>query len=540
MRPGTAPCAEAPEDEAMLTQRLRYEEEDSVDLPNDQLTLMDPAASPKNEQAWAKSTKARLGRAKILRQAAECELAKSVVGHHEGKQNHNQVMGKMQSHLRKKIDTTHNLARSLWDRTTGTEDTIRHIGHSIFQLTRAQQATLAPLDVIGRCLELRKARPASELVHDTFQKSLEEEQAMLFYSQRQYSERMGMSRSVLEELKQAKEMLHADMVKKRHATRLDKAVMRGTDGGQVKEVPGDSHQQEEEGHLPPMPDATNAARPVSAEGPIRPQTTSGGSPQKAVLSARTHAEYMQRKGNQEVACVEPAMPQCQQAKWHDNTQALITNTYDQCGMATRLCTKNEEMLRDRQRDCESARKIVVESMRRRLTETGDLKKALELELRETNFALQCMEEGLAESERQCELHNVPLAQVKHGMALRNKRLDGEKVRDTVQVAKEHMLNVINANLNAFQEQYRRKKAVLDQMSAVRQQLSDDLTCKVKALYLDNQCSKLLTRPHSARMPVAPAHPMKPHFRRKGQQNNSNQPREDPRFAQTWGPGSNDW
>merc|ERR1711988_1775951 len=162
-----------------------------------------------------------------------------------------------------------------------------------------------------------------------------------------------------------------------------------------------------------------------------------------------------------------------------------------------------------------------------MLETAQLRKALEQEIRETDFAVTSMEEGLSETERQCGLHHIPLQQITSGMEMRNKRMGGEKIRDTVAVAKEDVLNVINTNIKALQEQYKRKKTVLEQMTTMRQQLHEDLRYKIQAIAIDTQCSKLLTRPHSARL-GCPSPPLqavgKQPFRRKGPgQNNSRTP-----------------
>merc|ERR1712107_384482 len=128
--------------------------------------------------------------------------------------------------------------------------------------------------------------------------------------------------------------------------------------------------------------------------------------------------------------------------------------------------------------------MVVESMRKRMLETAQMRKALEQEIRETDFAVTSMQEGLSETERQCSLHHIPLNQITTGMEMRKKRLEGEKTRDTVQLAKEDVLSVINTNIKALQEQYKRKKTVLEQMQAMRQQLSEDLRYKIQAISID--------------------------------------------------------
>lgn len=533
----------------------------TTDLDQQQQSIQDSVPehsvlSPRNEQVWLASTKSRLGRAKSLRQAAEGELQKSTVGVTEGRSKHDAVGNKMQSHLRKKIDTTHNLARSLWDRTTGTEETIRHIGHSIFQLTRAQQATQTPLDVVGRCLELRRARPTPENVHDHFQKALEEEQACLMYSRQQFTERVEVSRGMLQELEQAKTLLHQDMVRKRHASRLDRTchTMLHHQRVAVEEEEQDAPytSQRSEGERPADGGspyrATQLPRMSAMKrgevdpkspfgGPLGPRPQSAGQPNGQ--GSKGQIPYSARASTG----TWPGEPDCttQSGKWHDNAQQLLANTHDLCVTASRLCVKNEECLHERQKECDTCRKMVVETMRKRLVETADLRKQLEKEMRETDFAVTGMQEGLAETERQCEMHNVPLTQLKLSMQAREKRKGGEQIRDTVTLAKEDVLSVINNNIRALQEQFKRKKKVLTEMIEMRAQLQEDLRFKIQALSIDNQCSKLLTRPHSARLGATPPPKdaiSKPHFRRKAQgvsqpRGKQQQPAENMSYNQRW-------
>jgi hypothetical protein len=537
---------------AMSAQGANSEDEGTLalaGLDQAEVSVQDPPASPKNEQSWAASTRSRLGKAKSLRQAAEGELAKVSVEAHEGKHRHGVLSTKAQSHLRKKIDTTHSLARSLWDRTTGTEDTIRIIGHSIFQLTRAQQATLNPFGVISKCLEMRKTRPVQELVHDHFQRALEDEQAMLLHAQKDYVERMEISRGIMKELEEAKVLLHADMVKKRHATRIDKAALRGPDGvhpdKDLEDHRIDHKDHQEADQLPRVQEhGRGEPRPYSAgkaysmgQGSTPSQKSNGG------LPAGQHSHQHQRNQQQALsargACPDSALDSAATERWKDHAHSLMSTTHDLCGTASRICVKNDEMLRERQKELDSHRKLVTENMRRRLLETTELKKALEQELRDTDFAITGLEEGLAETERQCELQNVPLKQLKQSLAIRSKKMEGEHVRDTVQIAKEEEMASIHTTMRNLQEQYRRKQTVLAQMTAVRQQLYDDLRCKVLALSIDQQCSKLLTRPHSARLgPAPPAQGIvKPHFRRKNQGPSASR---DQQMAATWGPGCPGW
>lgn len=602
-----------PEDEAAIQPYNQESQQESV--------------SPKNEQVWAASTKTMLGKAKSLRQAAEGELAKTTVDWHEGKQKSEAMGNKNQSQLRKKIDTTHSIARSLWDRTTGTEDTIRHVGHSIFQLNRAQQATSTPLDVITKCIELRKARPLQELVYDHFQKALEEEQAALQFSQKAYQERVDISRGILQELEEAKGLLRSDMLQKRQASRYTpapgqapgQATERGGPGPRSPSAAGCSSTHDRTQGPPsfdtfgqsfgtfedPCPPHTFAVEPLAcpAHGynfnmncklcqrsldnaeeeklekeadwrereaekragrslPRMPESSPGQGgrytqspvPHMSSAYAQTDVEGVGAKNaktprpqsaGQYGQCravatrLGPGDPGC-------HAQQLLAHTHELCSTAARICSRNEEVLKDRRRDCELTRKSVVENMRKRMLETSELKKALEQEIRETDSAIGGMGDGLAETERQCSIHNVALdGEPNKGepgpVLLRKQRADGERKGVGRPPEKDEPPTVSNVNIRALQEQYKRKRTVLEQMSMVRHQLGDDLRCKVQAFNIDSQCSKLLTRPHTARVGVGPSPPAqakngKPPFRRKG----NNGVVISRGMAATWGPGSDDW
>jgi len=552
-QPGKTSSTDEPEYEAAIT---AYDQ-DNASIQD--LGIQEPV-SPKNEQVWSALTKMRLGKAKNLRQAAEGELAKTNVDLHEGKTNKEQFGNKMQSNLRKKIDTTHSIARSLWDRTTGTEDTIRHVGHSIFQLTRAQQATIGPSSVNSKCLELRKSRPLQEAVYDHFQKALEEEQAALQFTQKSYQERVEVSRGILQELEQAKALLHEDMLRKRHASRYagqpeQPQPPRGNEGSDrpysTQSDFGEDKAFEQEFQEAPACPAHGALPNANCKICQRLMAQMMVERSRENTKDEIPLPQMAEPKRGGVVAKTATTPRPQSAGKPgalaklDPAQQLLANTYELCAAASRICARNEEVMRDRQKDCEVTRKMVVENMRKRLLETADLRKALEQEIRETNYAIGGMEDGVAETERQCLIHNVPLAgQLNKSMANReSQRGDGGKIRDVAPMGKEEGFSVNNANVRALQEQHKRKKTVLIQMTDVRAQLSDDLRCKVQAFNIDSQCSKLLTRPHSARLGGGPSPP--PHrqgggkapFRRRGPNGNA---ANAGGMANTWGPGSNGW
>lgn len=463
--------------------------------------------SPKNETVWADSTKSKLGKAKFLRQIAESEFCRSAQGGTADTQKRDIAGNRIQCQLRKQIDAKQKISRALWDNTTGTDETIRYIGHSVNQLYRAHQATDKPLAVIERCLELRASRPPQEKLNDIFQKALEDERTALLTAQQHLLERIEDSGTALKELELGKWLLRQDMFKKRH-----NAVHSSGDNRLVGDG-GDTPAQ-----LPRVQQwkrtQNNASRPRSA-----------GSPSFTLVKKNDSENPVQSpKG-------EPR-----------DAEQLLADTNELCLVAGRLSIKNEEILRARENDCENAHKHSLEAMRKRLLQTVDLKKALERELRETGVAFREMEKALAETERQCEQHKVPIDKSKLGPPLRRKVADREPAAledkqhdDLTKTVSNGVVAPTSRKLQiqeALQDEYRRKTAVLSKMGDIREQLQEDLRCKMDALKIDMQCSKLLTRPHSAH-PSPPGNgSQKPLFRRRYER--------EAGVTATFGPGSSGW
>jgi hypothetical protein len=492
---------------------------------------------PKTEQIWAASTWSRLGKAKNLRQVAEGELAKSAVGVTEGNQQRDVTSNRKQSSLRKKIDTTHTLSRALWDRTTGTEDAWRFVNHSVTMLHRSDQQIQTPLCVVEQCLELRRTRPAQENVNDIFQRALEEEQATLKKARQQYANRIDTSGIYMKELEDAKILLQEDLMRKRiphlKVRTAPVAIADGQDQEGTDHLPRVLPQQKPEADASPSNQQRpqSAARPSSRMAITSPQRGSASNDVRAGRTSRRHAE------------------------------TLMAETVDLCTNAQRMAVKNEEICRAREKDCENARKSTVETMRKRMLQTVELKKALETEIRETDVALSSMEHGLTEIEGQCGVSSEEmdklLKQVRQAAVGARSREDGGHPRDTGSerkpeagsVSDDGTCNTPSAKdaivlsgvpttcltcTKALLDQYRRKLKVVSDMIEVRRLLCEDLDCKTAAMRIDSQCSKLLTRPQSARTkqpkPPADGGASKPHFRRKHQV-------ED---GATWGPGSKGW
>lgn len=149
----------------------------------------------------------------------------------------------------------------------------------------------------------------------------------------------------------------------------------------------------------------------------------------------------------------------------------------------------------------------------RIAETLELRRALEQEIVESDLAIINMEDCLVKTRKECDKHHITLLGFDKHFAVRNGRIPGERIRDTVMIATEDARDVIDGTMLTLQDQLLKKQEILEQMKAARQSLQEDLRHKVDTFTIELACSRLSQRPHSSKDGKQGI--TKPHFLRKG-------------------------
>lgn len=424
-----------------------------------------------DEAMWAATTKSKLKCAQALRNEADGQLRRTYMEHHCGTQRREQAYIRQRGHLQQKIDLTEELTRMLM----GSKESIlyahRLLGASIFQLSKGHAATWPQLDVVERRLELREKRCPQERIQDHLQQALEGEQDRLHASQKQLVGRLNTSRDCLAELERLTGLVNEDIERKRHAARLDRALLRDPRYARV-----------EENTLPPMLMVSQgdeqAPRPHSA----RAYSASVPSPAVRQSSKSTAA-------GADETCVQI----CQMNAWQSIAHHLCEKVHKHEATVGLVCQENKAILAEIRKACEAARQTTEAHMKKRLTEVRDLRRALEQEIRESDLTILNVEDGLTRSKRECERHRMALAGLERGVTARDGRIHGERIRDNVMFAQEGKRDIVSNTIKSLQLQIERKDTVLEQMTQSRNAMLEDLKQKVDTFTIDLACSRVCTR-----------------------------------------------
>eukprot|EP00930_Biecheleria_cincta_P099795 TRINITY_DN9140_c0_g1_i2.p1 TRINITY_DN9140_c0_g1~~TRINITY_DN9140_c0_g1_i2.p1 ORF type:complete len:536 (-),score=135.25 TRINITY_DN9140_c0_g1_i2:6-1613(-) len=426
---------------------------------HDALCLVDP---PESEAAWAASTADRLKSARALRQIAQGQLAKTNRETEKGTQRKAEATKSYQITVRKRMDKMEVMIRNLMDHVQLLDHAMHEAGYSSFHLQRADSAAASQLDVADRRTEVRQQRPPRERVLDAFGKALDEERQLLRALRKRLAVEIDACRQLLAQCEEAREAVLADVRRKRHAMRLERVVWRGPDVG-------------------------------------------AGAKQQA---SRARA----------MSTCDRQMASTQTGNWEAESEQLMNKACTLAVKVDKLSHVQKEFLSEAASECERTQKQTEQSMRKRLAELTDFRKALDNEIQNIGDMIIHVQESLDETQRQCDLYNVPLKQLDEANAIRKQRIGGENIRDSVRLQQGETFTVLTGNQRALQDQHSQQADTLQQMQLQRAELWQDLQDKVAALNVDIATSRICIRPksgHNVRTPCPPPQRIKKdHFRRK--------------------------
>lgn len=420
------------------------------------------AEPPESEAAWAACTASRLKTARALRQIAEGQLAKSHREAVQGTQRKAEATKSYQITVRKRMDKMEVMIRNLMDHVQLLDGAMHEVGYSSFHLQRADSAVANQLDVAERRSALRQKRPPRENVLDTLGKALDEEQHILGSMRARLAVEIDACRQLLAQCEEARQAVLTDVRNKRHAMRLERVVWRGPDVVAAKTKPG-----------------FHAKRMSTFEG-INMTTQTGN--------------------------------------WEAESTQLMNKACNLSAQVNKLSEAQKDLLNHASVECERMQKQTAESMKKRLAELTEFRKAIDGEVADIDDMIIHIQENLDETQRQCDLYKVPLQQLDQANAIRKQRLGGENIRDSVKVCQGETMEVLTTVQRQLQEQHAQQSDTLKQMQLQRQELWQDLQDKLASLNIDTAASRICIRPKSGHNVGTPSPPpqriKKDHFRRK--------------------------
>jgi len=405
---------------------------------------------PESTERWHQKTFENLNHAKALSRHAQKSMMDNAHASNEGSRRHQNSTQNVQNMIKKKMGITSDLIKALEDRIESVEDTIRQVGESLFSLERARRSKWAPLNVCERRLELRDGRPLQELIRDQCQEAMEHERQTLLEARQELEEQTSTTKEMLMNLENAKASLVSDLQNKRHSMRIDRSCL---SPGKLK-----SGSTQDRLVLPSLQDVANYGQPPT------PNTAS-----KPVVGA-SHEESRQLDARQLI-------------------QAAIHLEED----AVRLCNASDAAMIATKKECTRASNMALDALARRCHETDDLKKRIEIQLRETDETIVQTEMSLTKTKKKLDSHEQPLNALDKQFHMRGKRTQTESIRDNVHEELESHLDSVKKSVKALSNKYQSTKDVLEQLRSSKDRMVQDHRSKQSALKIDDSCLKVTPR-----------------------------------------------
>lgn len=399
---------------------------------------------------WEQKTVESLNHAKALTKHALKSLLDSEVMHGNSHRQMHANTSAVNHTIKKKIGFTEDLIKAIEDRIESVEDTMRQVGECLFQLQRAQRSKWAPLNVCERRLELRDGRPLQELIRDSCQQALENERQTLIESRQELTDQVDSMKEMLVTLDKLKTELTEDLQHKRHALRIDRSCL--SPKKPVSGKPGS--QAHDRLILPQLQEVVHYGQPPAPKNAL---SGTGGD----------HEETRQV-----------------------NTREIISKAVKCEEDAMRLSNESDAVMIHTKRECTRASQVAQAELAKRVDETHTLRKQLDSQIQDTDEAIAQTEMSLSKTRKKLDSHDQPLRALDKQFSMRGKRTSREGIRDHVHDEMEGHLDQLKKSVGQLTDKWKATKDILDQLRSARQQMSEDIKCKLQAQKIDDSCLKV--------------------------------------------------
>lgn len=396
---------------------------------------MAPSISSRNRARWRENTQENLANAKALTTEVFNSLLAEELGQ-AGKVGIGEKRQQVNLTIKRKIAATEDMTKTLEERVSRVEDSIRQAGECMFQLQRAHRAKAAPLSVCERRLELRAARPGQERVVDQCQAALEAERRTLEDSRGELLRLAGDAAQSLLRLDAVKGELVRDLQAKRQSLRMDRSCI-------------------------------SARKPISGQETRLPSLQATDQRQAASARRATAAD----------------------------AGMLIARAVRAEEDSLRLCTESDAFMRRSHRACGDAAAKSQASLQHRIQEISMLKKNLEAQKAETEEAIGKTELALAKNRKNLDLYDQPLRAVSAQLATTGSGAagGGQEPLGPHRHALEGQLELLQQGARELEGKCKAGEELLERLRASKGQTLEDLRCKAAAKAIDDHCMKVTAR-----------------------------------------------
>jgi|Transcript_87481 chromosome segregation ATPase len=390
---------------------------------------------------WHQHSDTLMSNASSTQDEASRQSQKSKKTHQETINENMAMYQDLHGNLENKVITSHRLIDKLGARAASVSQNIEATQASLTQLELALHEKKVPMTLVSRRMEERQKRPLREHVRDQVEVALEEERDALADSQRKLSSAIVMTKNMVSLLKEKLEELRVDIDSKMQALSVDELCLRTTHRSWV---------------------ATADCRTSSS----RASTGARSSSALAAAAAESNRNEIRRQRS--------TRNHDQHARRHEEASAELRSDNQ---LLVQRCSKAAKDARAKTEKCLQARVAEVRQMRKRL----------EIELRETEKKVDHTKTTI--NETQSSIHRIqePIALCSSHTSWRKHRADKEQIMDPVDNQLEHQKQKLMRATEELHTHKQSEKTVLTALGEQVERLREDLRDKIAALNIDVAC-----------------------------------------------------
>lgn len=353
------------------------------------------------------------------------------------------------SKFTQKIKNSEVLSQKLSSRIRANKSSTEHTEWSLSKIAQAIQDIDTPIHVCKSRIAMRQRRPKRELVFDSFQEALLQEEKILMATKVRLQSARDDSQAILAELRRVREDLERDLAEKQHGLSLDvHCVAKVTRGGKLDKV------YDRQGAVLSTVEAVNSAR---QEAETTGQTNEK-SRQNATLRDIDMAEELER-----------------------NVKAHLQDT--------------SAFLDSAQKTRAAAAKATQEEMRAKIEHTELLKQELVKQCKLTDGKIAETNKMLVMVSEKLEYIGRPMTANAFRQSIRNQRTQREGDSDEVTESLHNQMHALRAKKPELQGRIEALAQTLRELQAARAELAGDIADKDKALAIDRGCAATKNAAH---------------------------------------------
>lgn len=424
-------------------------------MANTRVQRLAATGAPSN---WHADTTSLLTQAHKVQAAADANATKSLVSHENSRYEHDTQNYTVHRRLVVKVGQTRRLAERLQERITSMDGATNLTRTSLDDLKQAFEAKKVPLQLNSWRQRRRAERPHRELVKDSLEGALLEEQQTLLNAQKLLQRGIRKTEAMILSLEQVLTSLQEDHQMKREAWRIDRQCIETSSSWNGCNL----HQGDD---------------PTASAAQSRPQTSGATTDGGRTTGMSTRGSHSLASGYS--TPFEEAENQRQ-----FNTIQLTNQAKRREAQAVELRSEMAELIRHTQVQCTTALKGVEQRLNERFEETRVISQRIEKAIEITDAKIDKTKRCLARTSAEIKSFEQPIDVAGVRQRLRESLPRPERVNDEVSDALNTQFTRLRKNMETLETRHKEEKEGFLRLEEAKAKLTADLQDKMTALRIE--------------------------------------------------------